>query len=312
MPKKDDIEIPSLTLDQDEVSDRKPNTGASPVSKRHLNPPPSKPTGSGSAVYKKPSFAGIYLLLILILAAASGAGYWLWQQNLQLRNELSGAKDKIDNLDHQLLAADVSADKKGQSLEDRIKDNESEVRKLWGVAYDTNRKAISDNGDAINAMNKKMDVMKDTVSTQGKRVAMQSDDFTQLDNNYNKLIKSVADLDGKIQPLVSGFDGIKSDLKTVSDKVSKLEKTMKSQGDKNDALSLSVDQVSQDLTSLQNKVAKLGSGSDMAAVKQELDKHQDAINSSDAFRAQVNGEMLRIRKQINQIMLQQQMSSGSN
>ncbi|SBS37784.1 Chromosome partition protein Smc [Marinomonas spartinae] len=312
MPRKDDIEIPSLTLDQDEVSDRRPQQRPQQEPKRRLNPPPTRPTTSQSVVYKKPSLAGIYLLLFLILAAAAGAGYWLWQQNLQLRNELSGAKNKIENLDNQLLAADVSANKKGQSLEDRIKDNESEVRKLWAVAYDRNRKNISDNGDAIDALNKKFALLKDNVSSQGQRVAMQGNSFNDLENNYKKLIKSVSDVTDKVKPLSSDMSDLKSNLTKMSDKLAKLEKNIAAQSDNNDAQALDIDQVSQDLSSLQKKVAKLGGGSDLTTMKQELSKHQDAINSNDAFRAQVNSEILRIRKQINQIMLQQQLSSGSN
>lgn len=312
MPRKDDIEIPSLTLDQDEVSDRRPQQRSQQDPKRRLNPPPTRPSTNQSVVYKKPSLAGIYLLLFLILAAAAGAGYWLWQQNLQLRNELSGAKNKIENLDNQLLAADVSADKKGQSLEDRIKDNESEVRKLWAVAYDRNRKNISDNGDAIDALNKKLALLKDNVSSQGQRVAMQGNSFNELENNYNKVVKSVADLTDKVKPIASDTSDLKSSLTKINDKLAKLEQNIAAQSDSNDAQALSIDQVSQDLSTLQKKVAKLNGGSDLTAMKQELSKHQDALNSNDAFRAQVNSEILRIRKQINQIMLQQQLSSGSN
>jgi len=78
---------------------------------------------------------------------------------------------------------------------------------------------------------------------------------------------------------------------------------------------LSLEQVSQDLSALQKKIKTLENqtldtnSSDVSTIQQTLVKHQDAINSSDEFRMQVNVKIIRLRKQINQLMLEQQFNS---
>ncbi|WP_369921614.1 hypothetical protein AB8E32_04885 [Marinomonas polaris] len=306
MRRDDDVEIPSLTLDQDEVSDRRPS-GAT-AQKGHNTPTPAKPAHAPTIVHKKPSLAGIYILLILILIASAGAGYWLWQQNMQLRNELYGAKSEIQNLDHQLLAADVSANKQGETLEETLKNHESEIRKLWGVAYDTNRKSIATNDAAIDELQKKLSSLRDTVSTQSKRIAVQAEAFNEVEAGYNKLVPSVASIDETVKAIATKQDDQAKRLQSS-------EKQVLAQAGQNEAQALSLDQISQDLVTLQKKVAAIEkrtadtSSTDVAKIQDTLAKHQDAINSSDAFRTQVNGEIIRLRKQINQLMLEQQLSS---
>lgn len=309
MPRDEDVDIPSLKLDQDEVSDRRPSSS---TPKRRLNPPPARASvPTGNVVYRKPKLTGLYILLILILAAAAGAGYWLWQQNLQLREELSGTKGKIENLDHQLLAADVSANKQGETVEQTLKNHDSEIRKLWAIAYDTNRKTLSDHSDAITAMQKKLSIMNDAVSTQTQRIAIQGDAFNELEANYNKLITSVAEIDKTVKPLTK-------QLAAVLDKQASLEKEVALQKGNDEAQALSLDQASQDIDSLQKKVKSLANNSaglsaaELSNIKQTLKKYQDAIDSNDAFRSQMNAQMLRLNKQINQLLLQQQLNTESN
>ncbi|REG85518.1 hypothetical protein [Marinomonas pollencensis] len=310
MPRDENVEIPSLTLDQDEVSERRA-TASTP--KRRLNPPPTRAAvpPAGATAYKKPSLVGVYILLILILAAASGAGYWLWQQNMQLRAELSSAKGQIENLDHQFLAADVSANKQGETVEQTLKNHDSEIRKLWGVAYDTNRKTLAAHTDAIAAMQKKLSIMNEAVSTQSQRVAIQSDAFNELEANYNKLIVSVAELDKAVKP-------ISRDWSSVSTKLNGLEKQVAAQKGQGEAQALSLDQASQDIDSLEKKLDTLAnkpnaaSAEELAEIKRTLATQQDAINAIDAFRSQMNAQVLRLNKQINQLLLQQQLSSGAN
>lgn len=309
MPRDENVDIPSLKLDQDEVSERRATTS---TPKRRLNPPPARAAATtGATSYKKTSLVGVYILLILILAAAAGAGYWLWQQNMQLRNELSNAKGQIENLDHQFLAADVSANKQGETVEQTLKNHDSEIRKLWGVAYDTNRKTLAAHTDAIEAMQKKLSIMNDAVSTQTQRVAIQSDAFNELEANYNKLIGSVAALDKALKPVTNEWP-------SVSTKLTALEKETASQKGKDEAQALSLDQALQDIDALQKKLAALAdkpngaSSEELAEMKRTLATQQDAINAIDAFRSQMNGQVLRLNKQINQLLLQQQLSSEAN
>ncbi|MBJ7538179.1 hypothetical protein [Marinomonas transparens] len=314
MQRDDDVEIPSLTLDQDEVSERRPSIK---TEKTRTAPSPTRPAHAPTVVHKKTSLTGVYLLLMLILSASMGVGYWLWLQNMQLRNELYGAKSEIKNLDHQLLAADVSADKQGETLEEILKKHESEIRKLWGVSYDTNRKAIAANKSVASELDKKLLSLKDSVSTQSKLIAIQSDAFNDVEAGYNKLIPSVASLEEKVEPLPDRLSQLTIAQEIQAKQLASTDQKVSNQAAQYQAQKTSLDQLSKDLANLQNAVAaaaentKVDTVNDtaLADVQSTLSKHQDAINSSDAFRTQVNAEIIRLRKQINQLMLEQQLNA---
>ncbi|ETX09560.1 hypothetical protein MUS1_06920 [Marinomonas ushuaiensis DSM 15871] len=306
MQRDDDVEIPSLTLDQDEVSDRRPN--AAP--KDNSAPSPARPTHAPKTmvVQKKTSLVGVYFLLIFILLISAGVGYWLWQQNMQLRNEIYGAKSEIQNLDHQLIAADVSANKQGQTLEETLKTHDSEIRKLWAIAYDRNRKSIADNGDEIAKLQKLIASLKDTLSTQSKRIAIQSSAFNDLEAGYNKLIPAVSGIDEAVKVVAVKQEAQAKQLQSVESQIAL-------QAGQSQTLGLNVRTLLQDLESAQKKISALEnksadvSAADLAKIQTSLTNHQDAINSSDAFRTQVNGEINRLRKQINQLVLEQQLNA---
>lgn len=305
MRKDDDIEIPSLTLDQDEVRDKRPNATSAPKA-RPANPTPTKPAHAPSVVYKKANLTGVYILLFLILCASAGAGYWLWQQNMQLRNELYGAKNEIQNLDHQLIAADVSANRQGETLEETLNTHASEIRKLWGVSYDTNRKAISGNTAALEEVQKKLVDLRETVSTQSKRIAIQADAFSDVEVNYNKLLPSVAAIEKTMGENSSQINSLAA--KQVS-----LDDLLAAQAGQNEAQTLSLEQVNQQLSELSTKlvalekqIAATQNTVDISSVQQTLEKHQEAIDSIDAFRQQILSETNRLTKQINQLIIEQQ------
>lgn len=323
MQRDDDVEIPSLTLDQDEVNDRRPSAPApkgSPVPSSEKPMNVTKPTTKTKS--SKNNLLGIYLLLVLILLVSVGLGYWLWQQNMQLRNEIYGAKNEIQNLDHQLIAADASANKQGQTVEEMLKTHDSEIRKLWAIAYDRNRKSIADNESEIEKLQKTLIGLKDTISVQSKRIAIQSSAFNDLEAGYNKLIPTVSNIDEVVKTIATKQEAVlaqqevaAAQQKVQAKQLQSTESQIALQAGQSQTQALNIRTILQDLTSVQKKVAALDNKSadvstaDLVKIQTTLTNHQDAINSSDAFRTQVNAEILRLRKQINQLVLEQQLSA---
>ncbi|RDL45864.1 hypothetical protein DN730_02100 [Marinomonas piezotolerans] len=316
MRKDDDVEIPSLTLDQDEISDRSSlSAQANQAKKRRLNPPPAKPAQASTANTKhtkKPSLAGIYLLLLLILCGSAGGGYWLWMQNQALRDELLGAQSQIQDLDHQLLAADVSTDQLGSTVEETLKNHESEIRKLWGVSYDRNRGNISSNSDAIEQLDDKLSQLRETVSTQAKLVAVQGDAFNEIEDGYNRLIETVANVQ-------NSQESQKSSLTTISEKLDRSAAEQASQQGRIEALRLQLDQtvtsleqiaqrLEQQKIELANIQAKPSDSAPSAEVNAKLNEYDEAIRSIDEFRPQVLREINSLKAQVRQISLQQTLS----
>jgi chromosome segregation ATPase len=321
MSRNDDVDIPSLTLDQDEVSERRT---ANSQNKRKLNPPPAHPAGvSTGRTSNKTSLGGVYFLLLLILAGAGGAGYWLWEQNQMLLNELQLTKSEVKNLDHQLIAADVSANAQGSTLEETLNVHSSEIRKLWAVAYDTNRKTIASNRASIDSISSTISSLKETTSTQAKLIAVQGDAFNEIEAGYNQLIEAVSVLEevktaqqGILTELTLNQDQFKKSAEALDSREVELQGRVEANSVQLTSYESEISALTTKLDDLSKKVASLANNSSKAAaqvipndVQKTLKDHQEAIDSVDAFRAQINTSINRLESQVLQIQLQQQLEA---
>lgn len=318
MRKDDDVEIPSLTLDQDELNDRTSTSAtAQKAGKQRLNPPPARPAAAAQASVKKPNLGFVYFLLLLIIGGAGAGGYWLWFENQKLREELLGARSQIQDLDSQLVAADVSNSELGTTVEETLKTHESEIRKLWGVAYDRNRSAIATNGSKIEVLEGKLAELREVVSTQGKRVAVQADAFNEVENGYNTMINTVATLESTQKEQVAKVSQLAGDLNSLS----KQAGDMKAQGDRIAALDSQLTSLDQALDRLAAQVSQQGQGLDSLAktpsaplvpsnLDARLENTEEAIRSIDEFRPQVLREINSLKAQVRQLSLELSMTSG--
>ena len=318
MRKDDDVEIPSLTLDQDELNDRTSTSASTQkAGKQRLNPPPAKPTAAVHAPVKKPSLAFVYFLLLLIIGGAGAGGYWLWMENQKLRDELLGARSQIQDLDSQLVAADVSNSELGSTVEETLENHDSEIRKLWAVAYDRNRSAIATNDSKIEVLQGKLADLREVVSTQGKRVAVQADTFNEIENGYNTMVNTVATIEANQKEQVAKVASLESEVGLAS----KQADTVKAQSDRIAALDSQLKSLKQGLDRLAAQVSQQGQGLDKLAKEpsspevpsnlgSRLANTEEAIRSIDQFRPQVLREINNLKAQVRQLSLELSIANG--
>src|SRR5690606_36879218 len=82
-------------------------------------------------------------------------GYLAWEL-VQSQESLAEARQRIAGLETRL---NIDSDESSQTLDqiqDKLEWADSEIRKLWGVAQDTNRKRIVANEDNIANINRKL------------------------------------------------------------------------------------------------------------------------------------------------------------
>lgn len=322
MRKDDDVEIPSLTLDQDELSGRSGAASTPKAGRQRLNPPPARPAsvhgGYSQVPAKKTSLAFVYFLMLLIIAAIAGGGYWLWLENQKLRSELLGARSQIQDLDSQLVAADVSNTKQGETVEETLANHDSEIRKLWGVSYDRNRKAISDNDQKIEQLESKLAELREVVSTQGKRVAIQADTFNEVENGYNRMLKTLAEMEKGIADqaqsvqqaqaaLSTQVDEQKTATKSVTGQVSNLESQLATLKRSLAALEKSINSQSKTIATLSDAPAAPAIPNDLTS---RLSNTEEAIRSIDEFRPQVLREINNLKAQVRQMSLELSIANG--
>ena len=130
--------VPRITLDEEDIARRH---GRRPVASPATEVITSKI--SASNVHK--IIMGLGLAILIALAAI----VWLYQGLKQSTQQLAAAAMRIEQLEMRLVSTDTTLTKSEVLLADKLKSidqlmdaNKTEIRKLWGLAGDTQRKAI--------------------------------------------------------------------------------------------------------------------------------------------------------------------------
>lgn len=97
------------------------------------------------------------LFLALLAIGASAFLFWQAQQSqIVLQKTLADSEARIAELESKLALTGDEASASVTALQAKLKWADSEIRKLWGVSYDTNRKNITDNTTSLTAVNKQL------------------------------------------------------------------------------------------------------------------------------------------------------------
>lgn|SRR5690606_2157369 len=234
--------ISTLSVDRDE----QPKGRVQPTA--HPARPVPPPVSSRPVVVRSPlgPFA-----LIVALAAAGFAGFLYWQlqqtqQTLQKSNAvLASAEARVAELEKRFVLSDDESSQSITVLQANIKENSSEIRKLWGVSNDRNRKAIA-----------------------------------QLEEKVGALEKNYGSVDGKIKSALADVTG---ELKVLSELVDAQQSVINS-ADK------AYKSQAQTLANLTSQLEKLDTD-----LRKKVASHEEAIKAIDAFRVQVNRELIRLK-----------------
>tara|TARA_B100000809_G_scaffold149363_1_gene146889 strand:- start:4483 stop:5295 length:813 start_codon:yes stop_codon:yes gene_type:complete len=146
---------PTLTvgaLDQDLATPaRQAKFAANPVKSAS---PSTKATKASKArpmpVHQPKPAGGIVagLALVVAIAATSGSGYLAWQLQ-QTETLLLSADTRLQALESRLDFSNEESNQSVEAISAKLKWADAEIRKLWGVSYDTNRKTIKANSNTI-------------------------------------------------------------------------------------------------------------------------------------------------------------------
>ncbi len=116
------------------------------------------------------------LLMVTLAALFLGVG-WLGWRGVQSEANLSKLSARIQaleadkqQLEEQLDKADAAMEQTGGTLEEKFKFFDSEIRKLWNVAYNRNRTAIAEQGEQLSALESRLKQSEQTASQQAGRL----------------------------------------------------------------------------------------------------------------------------------------------
>jgi uncharacterized protein HemX len=228
-------------------------------------PRAAKPTSNRAKpqpVQAAPSRMGGLALLIAV-AALGGSGYLAWQ--LQMAQEsLVTADQRIVVLEQKLELSDDESTQSLTALQAKLKEANSEIRKLWGVAYDTNRKQIASNKSKISG----------------------------LDKGAKSLKSDIAKTKSKVDGAEKQANTLAASLKTLSQQVStdkaRYDSALGGVGDQRKQIQNAVD----DVNRLKQQLAKLN-----LDLTGRVKNTEEAIDAIDKHRLTINRELLQLKQQ---------------
>ena len=182
------------------------------------------------------SFSNRIFSVILLLGLAA-AGWFLFVQQEDLgeeRGRLDQANQRLMVLEERLSATDNAMMQEGQDTKEQIGFWQDEIRKLWAVSNERNRKWIKDNERSINKITASIDgVVASTRNIQAAVDRHESafeqqqgiiDQLASLELQLQQIVRSQRDLVDKVNKVNASFSQIRGDLSgKVNDNVEAIE-----------------------------------------------------------------------------------------
>lgn len=162
--------------------------------------PAASPAIRAAQAQNSPGQGLTVVALLLALAGLGGSGFLAWQsQQLELANaqQRSRLEARIAELEGKLSMTEGEVMESAEAFKAKLVWADAEIRKLWGVAYDTNRKGIAANSDAIAALSKKLD------SGNAKLLAEVKQQISSVDF---KLLSAQATVDEQVSRIENQID----------------------------------------------------------------------------------------------------------
>ena len=158
-----------------------------------------------------------FVILILLVAAIAWVYTTTQQQTVQMNNKLRTIEQNQTLIKEALKItdenfSDIEAQRRQSltELADQLEVANEEIRKLWGVANDRNKKSIATLEEGIGSANKKLQTIEDVIKTDQER----TDEISKALDAYSTAINGIK---GDITKLVESH-------KALTNKLVELEK----------------------------------------------------------------------------------------
>lgn len=260
------------------------------VAAESRQPAPAEPGPSGK------TGGGLLITAILLLLAAGGGylGYNLMQQQEQLaqvQSELGQARARIESLEALLEVTSDSAEQSGQTLQQRLQEMDgrmkerfthfdSEVAKLWTVAYQRNKPQLEQQAEQLKKLQAQVAEAETAMAAMGKEAGKGADALAQLGVLKTEQGALKKALQARLSAAEKQLDTLEQGLKLESEGRLKVQKQ------------------------LADQLAGVSGGSDVTAqLAQRIRQNEQAIKAIDGTRRQLSQDLLRIRQQLNNLQL---------
>lgn len=202
--------LSGIAPDKDEIASRQQRN-----QRRSERPPTAPPPGPPAA---GPGNGLVIFALILAVAGLGGSGFLAWKF-YQAAQELAQSQGRIANLEERLNITYDESSESVDAIQEKLDWADSEIRKLWGVAYDTNRKNIAANTAQLTTLQRDLaSVRQNADSAQGAVEGLKGS-LSELQSEVASLKSAVGSVDEqrkRLQNLEEKLDQVNDQLAQLS------------------------------------------------------------------------------------------------
>ena len=273
MTKRVEPEIPSITLDSDQVETFK-NTrkSTSRSSSKSYN---SQNVSNNSGETSKSTSSLYTVAMFIIYITVAGAIWWFYQENMKLQNHLAVSQQRIEQLEQQLSAtgeemgeSDVAMKVRLEGLTEKTNQLWQEMDKLWASAWRRNQAQIKEvrskaikHTNAFTASNKNINNAITNLTTS---VSKFEEKQTSTEFNINLLTDQIA-----------AANNTQTEIKKLASKFAALETKSSSRDQQQMKVATNVNQLDKSLKRLIERLKQL----EASTAKNRMSKTSAAKNS---------------------------------
>ena len=246
MSRKDQIDdIPSIVPERDEVaSHRKMKRGNSiPVVEEVV----------------RGTTGGVRFMLVILtlgLFATGGAGYYFYDQGLQMQDQLNSAQGRILQLQNRLNLVDESAEQQSMGLLERVDSNFEQIDLLW-ANYRNHTASLAELNRFMEDAKGTITSIEGVISGHSKSLNEATAQLATMQNRLETITSNIAgmdDLDQQLSSILTDLNGVKTNVASLQNGlVSRVNST------EQDIESINVYrlQLNQTLDTIQSRISEL-------------------------------------------------------
>lgn len=161
----------------------------------------------------------VVIVFLLLVCAVTVFAWFSWKQQIELvslKTQLSDASGFMDQsklliarLEGKLSETGVELAESGTAAEKKLAFLDAEMRKLWGVAYDRNKKAIEENQASLKGLSDKLSSVQKDQSARFKEITKE---ISGLSEELTKLVKRTEAYGVRLDTLVNEVSVVSTDI----------------------------------------------------------------------------------------------------
>ncbi|MCG2580950.1 MAG: hypothetical protein KA296_08730 [Marinobacter sp.] len=314
--------------DDDELRAESPFGSASGNSEPASNPKASSSNGpgGGKARARVPkarksngggngggSRGGLWLALVVLAVVAGGGWFSQAKQIEALESQLEEAdywvrqsKLALARFEGDLSETGENLEEKGQSIEQTLADQEErldtadgEIRKLWAIANERNKKRLDEHDERLDAVagdvEEEVAAREQLAASVGSLELSLSSELVALRKELGQQIVSLKEsteqADKRLTELNSALEGVDQ---LVDRRIQRFEREQK----------LGIDGLEGRIGALEKQVEASANGRDVTAIRSELGSLKRTVNAIDSSRAQLTSRLVRLSEQVDELRSQ--------